>query len=117
MCFGGLAGDRLSIFRPADVALASRIRTPWTRLFSAPFFSYSWVARIDRQAVRVNLLLRHASAARLLGEVLARIPRALDRFEHAARLSPGADPGHFAAESDRREEFRLTGRRPPTSPS
>jgi hypothetical protein len=116
--FSGVAGDRLTIFRLADIVLASRVRTPWTRLLSTPYFSHSWVTLIDRHAVRLNLLLPNASAARLLAEVLTRVPWALGRFNLAARHTSDAAYGHFVAEANRRrEEFRLTGRTPPTSPS
>jgi hypothetical protein len=111
-------GDRLTIFRLNDIVLASRVPAPPTPVLFAPVRRYDWVAVIDRHGVRLDMPFREPDAVRLLAEVLGRVPWVVNRFDPDSPHAPGADPGHFVAEADRRrEEFRLTGRTPPTSPS
>ncbi len=111
-------GDRLTIFRLEDIVLASRVSTPSTPVLFAPVRRYDWVAVIDRHGVRLDMPFREADAVRLLAEVVARVPWALSRFDPESPAARQADLGHFVAEAERRrEEFRLTGRTPPTSPS
>lgn len=118
VCFVGIRVDRLAVFRLADVVSVARIRPPWKHLLTYPFDRHTWVTVLDRHGVRLNMLLVTASATRLLAEVLARVPWAVSHFGAATPHDADADLSRFIAEVDRRrEELRVTGQTPPTSPS
>jgi hypothetical protein len=118
VCILNAARDRLGIFRLEDIVLASRVAAPQTFLLFRPIIPRTWVTLIDRYGISIKLPFLEEDAGRLLAEVLARVPWAVNRFEPAAHHDTDADYGHFVAEADRRrEEIRLTDRTPPTSPS
>jgi hypothetical protein len=110
-------GDRLTIFRLADVVFAYRVRAGVMSSLLAFCRGEVQVAVIDRHGVRVVLPVPHAEAPRLLAEILARVPWAAGGFDPAA--SPDAQAGldRITAEADRRrEEYRVTGPSPPAPP-
>jgi hypothetical protein len=118
VCFSGILWDRLTVFRVADVILAARIGTPLAYLLFTPLFTHTWITLLDCHGVRVRLPLPRASATRLLAEVLARVPWTANHFDPAATPEADADLARFMAEVNRRrEELRVTGQTPPTSPS
>ncbi len=118
VCFSGIYGDRLTVFRLSDVVLAARINTPWLHRLFTPLFTHTWVTLRESHGVRVKLPLPNAGATRLLAEVLARVPWVASHFDPATSRETETDFARFVAAVDRRrEELRVTDRKPPTSPS
>jgi hypothetical protein len=118
VCFTGRRADRLTIFQLADVVLAARCEAPPGQVPIFTLIAHTGVMLLDRHGVRLKMPLINASATRLLAELLARVPWAVNRIG-----DPNTDLGRYVAESDRRreelrrEELRVTGQTPPTSPS
>jgi hypothetical protein len=118
VCIAGRRTDRLAIFRLVDVVLAAKCQSPSEQLPHINLFDHTWVTLFDRHGVRLNMALPYADATRLLAEVLARVPWAVNHFDPAAPGGSDADLSRFIAEADRyREELRVTGQKSPDSSS
>jgi hypothetical protein len=117
VCLTGYEGHRFTIFRLRDIVLVVRVPPPISVLF-APLSRHVWVALVDRHGVRLELPFREADATRLLAEVLARVPWAINRFVPAREHASAAGLDNFITEADqRREQQRFNVQTPPISPS
>jgi hypothetical protein len=110
----GEDGHRANVMRLDDLVCASRSLDIRTDGLGAA------LVLIDRHNVRLDLHGTDAGVSRLLTEVLARVPWALERFDAETERAWADDrTGVLAAVERRRDEFRRRGGQPgtPTTPA
>jgi hypothetical protein len=110
----GEDGHRVNVMRLDDLVCASRaidIREDGVG---------ATLVLIDRHNARLDLAGTHAGVGRLMAEVLARVPWALERFDEETQREWQEDRTGILAELDRRrKQYRRGGGQPgdPTTPA
>jgi hypothetical protein len=109
----GEDGHRVNVMRLEDLLCASRAIDVREDGVGAA------LVLVDRHDVRLNLVGTQAGIGRLVAEVLARVPWAMERFDAETERAWEEDRTGVLAEVDRRrEQFRRGGGQPgtPTTP-